>query len=382
MFFYRRVLLTKNTKRYIKKVKTYIFYLLFKYTLMRTTGLCLGVIVIMAMMCACGNNSKKSAQENTEEYSCSDMKEVTEPCSILGDVSVFKAGELYGVRNAEGEVLLPPQYAKVVHYGISELHESEFAFWRKSECLVGNCVPDAEIFYDRWNLLVRKDSLNGLFSWKGKELLPLRYPEIYSMTAAGSYAVTSENGDMLIWKDGKFIVDAGGRAFYGTDLEKKQYVFSDEQGLCWDFYDFDGKNRQRLRLKEAPKGVSLPQLLENGRFLVDNNIVNARGTVLKMFPEWTEVCGNFLMVPETANEDKYSVFFNSGRELASGVDNVYMVVTEDKPHLPTGDIIVEVNGSLEFYDRLGKKIKNVSSVNPVWLFAEIENSGVPVYSEY
>lgn len=350
---------------------------------MKRIGLCLGVVAIMAMMCACGNDSKKSAQERTEETACvADMEEVTESCFMFGDVFVFKVGDFYGVKNSEGDILLPPEYAKVVHYGISELHDSEFAFWHNTQCSVGSCVPDAEIFYDRWNLLVRRDDKNGIYSLKGKELLSMKYPEIYSMTAAGSYAVTSENGEMLIWKDGKFIVNANGRVFYGTDLEKRQYVFSDEQGLCWDFYDFNGENRQRLRLREVPQGVSLPQFLEHGRFLVDNNIVNARGSVLKNFPDWTDVCGNFLMVPENANEDKYSVFFNNGRELVSGADNVYMVVTEDKPHLPTGDIVVEIDGSFELYNQQGKKIKDVSGVNPVWLFAEIENTGIPVYSEY
>ena len=346
---------------------------------MKKIGLYFLVVAFMATVCACGNKGEKFVQ-NGDVDCTADIEEVKDNTPMFGDLYVFKVGSFYGVKNAAGKVLLPPEYSKVTHYGMSEIHDSEFAFWH-GDNQDGCGVPDAELFFDRWNVLLRKGNLNGIYSLEGEELLPPEYSEIFSMTAAGSYAVTLKNGDLSIWKDGKFIVDANGRDFYGTDLEKRQYVFADAHGLRWDFYDFNGENRQRLSLREMPQGVCLPQLLENGRFLVDNCIVNARGSKQKVFSDWTEVCGNFLMVP--GKNEKYSVFFNNGKKLVENVDMAYMVVTEDKPHLPTGEIVVESNGEYWFYSQVGKKEKKVSGVMPVWLFSDVENNGkVPVYSEY
>ena len=334
-----------------------------------------------AMLCACGNKS-----DNKREIpDAGDSFEVKDGCSVSAEgVEVFKQNGLFGVKNSSGEIILTPQYGKVVHYGVSEVCDDEFAFWLPENVSVYESVPDAELFCDRLNLVLRKDTLSGIFSKDGRELLPVKYPEIYAMSAAGSYAVV-ENGDCLsVWKDGRFILSGCESGFYGTDLEKKRYVFADRFGKRWDFYDFEGKNHQRLTLKEAPLGVCLPQFLEPGRFLVDNCIVNARGGKLAEFPEWTEVCGNFLLVP--GSDGKYDVFFNDGKKLTEGVDMAYMLVTENTPHLPTGDIVIDENGSFKLYDRNGKFANNVPGVVPVWVFAELsaaEHEGkVPVYSDY
>ncbi len=339
------------------------------------------VVCLTAMLYACGNKS----DNKQETLDVGGTYEITDRCDVSAEgVEVFKQNGLFGVKNSYGQVLLAPQYGKVMYYGVSEVCEGEFAFWREKNVSAYESFPDAELFCDRLNFVLRKDSLCGLFSKDGKELLPVKYPEIQAMSAAGSYAVIWGERCLSIWKDGRFILGGCDSGFYGTDLEKKQYVFADQEGKRWDFYDFEGKNHQQLTLKNAPIGVCIPQCLEPGRFLVDNCIVNARGGKLVEFSEWTEVCGNFLLV--AGRDEKYDVFFNDGKKLAADVDMAYMSVTEDAPHLPTGDIVIEENGKFKLYDRNGKFVNNVSGVVSVWVFTELNTDEiegkVPVYFDY
>lgn len=171
-----------------------------------------------AMLCACGNKS-----DNKREIpDAGDSFEVKDGCSVSAEgVEVFKQNGLFGVKNSSGEIILTPQYGKVVHYGVSEVCDDEFAFWLPENVSVYESVPDAELFCDRLNLVLRKDTLSGIFSKDGRELLPVKYPEIYAMSAAGSYAVV-ENGDCLsVWKDGRFILSGCESGFYGTGSGKK-----------------------------------------------------------------------------------------------------------------------------------------------------------------
>ncbi len=332
-------------------------------------------VLIMVVASACSGNR---TEKNNDEVLAGAVR-VYEDIPITDEVSVFAEGGFFGVKNIKGNQILPPEYANVYHYA-SELCDDEFAFWLETT----DKLPDAEIVCDRMNLLLRKGSLSGIFSRQGEELLAVEYPEIYTMAVAGSYSVTLDDGTISVWKDGCFIINGYDGIFYGTDLEKQKYVFSNEEGTLWDFYDFDGKGRCRLTLLEAPGGVCLPQYLEPGLFLVDDAIVDADGKILLQFPKWTEVCGNFLLVP--ASDDKYDVFLNNGRKLVAGVDMAYMVTTEDIPHLPTGEIVIEKGGCFSFYNRLGKYQKDVPGVIHVWVFAELiaqdKEGGVLVYSDY
>ncbi len=338
---------------------------------------CLAVLIMAAVSACSGNRTEKNNNEVP-----ADAVRVCKDTPITDGVSVFAEGGLFGVKNTKGSFILQPEYANVYHYNSELCDDEEFAFWRDSTST--DKLPDAEVICDRMNLLLRKGNLSGIFSRQGEELLAVKYPEIYTMAAAGSYSVTLIDGTISVWKGGRFIINGYDGIFYGTDLEKQKYVFSNEEGTLWDFYDFDGKGHCRLTLPAAPKGVCLPQYLEPGRFLVDNAIVNAGGKILLQFPKWTEVCGNFLLVP--AGDDKYDVFSNTGKKLATGVDMAYMVTAEDIPHLPTGEIVVEKDGRFSFYNRLGKYQKNVPGVIQVWAFAELtaqdREGGVLVYSDY
>ena len=341
-------------------------------------------VCILATLCACGNKSKNTQEMPEEEYGTGAVV-IKDGCEVSNDgVCVFKQDGLFGIKNACGEVILAPEYAHVVHYEASEVCDEEYAFWRAENLPTTGNIPDAELFCERLNLLLRKDTLNGIFSKSGEELLPLKYPEIYAMSAAGSYAVMLNDEQLSVWKDGRFILNGCESGFYGTDLEKKQYVFADQAGKCWDFYDFNGKKHQRLVMKNAPQGMYLPQFLELGRFLVDDCIVNACGKKLVELPEGTEICGNFLMAPR--EDGGYNIFFNNGKKMAVGIDMAYMPVTGEIPHLPTGDIVIEKDGHFKLYDRWGKFVKDVPGIARLWVFSEMTteelDGNVPVYSDY
>lgn len=101
-------------------------------------------------------------------------------------VEVFKQNGLFGVKNSSGEIILTPQYGKVVHYGVSEVCDDEFAFWLPENVSVYESVPDAELFCDRLNLVLRKDTLSGIFPKTDvnccrlniRKFMPCRQPEV------------------------------------------------------------------------------------------------------------------------------------------------------------------------------------------------------------
>ena len=141
-----------------------------------------------AMLCACGNKS-----DNKREIpDAGDSFEVKDGCSVSAEgVEVFKQNGLFGVKNSSGEIILTPQYGKVVHYGVSEVCDDEFAFWLPENVSVYESVPDAELFCDRLNLVLRKDTLSGIFSKDGRELLPVKYPEIYATKMSSMKSTSS-----------------------------------------------------------------------------------------------------------------------------------------------------------------------------------------------
>ena len=78
------------------------------------------------------------------------------------------------------------------------------------------------------------------------------------------------------------------------------------------------------------------------------------------------------------------MLFNNGKRLVAKADMAYAVVTSSVPHLPTGEIVVEKDHVFRFYDVLGKFVKEVPGVRPVWLLwqGEVSQSDdILVYAE-
>lgn len=301
----------------------------------------------------------------------SETAEVKEKLQTSGStVQVFRQDEMFGLKNAQGKVILPAEYAKVRLRDSWQAEGCEVAFWHKEKMTPGD-PADGTLMFDRGYLLLCRNNRFGLFSADGTELLPIEYEEILPIHLADSYAVISDDGSFDIWKDGSFILQMKGNHFYGVDAQKRCYVFSNKRGRVWDFYGFDGKTHQRLVLPKPAPVCFVPQWLGDNRFWVDYTIVDQRGTELVKMPEMTEVCGDFLIVP---SEDcrEFDVFFSDGKLFVSGVSMAYPVASTEVPHLPTGDIIIDRDGKLLVYDRLGNFLQEVDQITPVGAFSQVE----------
>lgn len=335
----------------------------------------IAAFVVLAALNACGNKSNITENETQVEPS-SVINVVTIDNSYMipqTTVIIFKEDSLFGLKTSAGDILLPAIYAEILYYRASDFSFDEYAFWRKKNSFVErNFLPDAQVIADRYNLVICKDTLAGIYSKKGEELLPMKYLDICPMEGAKSYQVSFDDEDMAIWKDGRFIIHGKLSEFHGIDLQKQRFVFSNGEGKNWEFYDFDGKNRQTLKIKKALDGFYIPQYLETNRFLLLDGdkscITDAAGNSVVKLKKWADICGNFLLVPSKDKIGCIDVLFNNGKLLVSEVDLAYPIVSKSVPYLSTGEIVIEKNAIFVVYDQYGKRIKKVDGIICTSLF--------------